>query len=168
MSEAWLSGPVDGVAPVFQPVAHALLQAREDIRQAAAGLPVDLLWKEPGGAAAAGFHLLHLVGSLDRLLTYARGEVLSAEQRRALEDERRPHPDLDAAALVARVEAALDRALGQVRSTSPETVFEARRVGRDGLPSTVLGLLFHAAEHTTRHAGQFITTVKIVTGRGSG
>jgi uncharacterized damage-inducible protein DinB len=30
------------------------------------------------------------------------------------------------------------------------------------LPSTVLGLLFHAAEHTTRHAGQIATLVRVV------
>ena len=29
------------------------------------------------------------------------------------------------------------------------------------LPSTVGGLLFHAAEHTLRHAGQALTTAKL-------
>jgi hypothetical protein len=28
----------------------------------------------------------------------------------------------------------------------------------------VLGLLFHAAEHSTRHAGQLVTTAKIIAG----
>jgi hypothetical protein len=39
-------------------------------------------------------------------------------------------------------------------------------VGRARLPSTVFGLLFHVAEHTQRHAGQAITTAKIVRGLG--
>jgi hypothetical protein len=32
------------------------------------------------------------------------------------------------------------------------------------MPSNVRGLLFHAAEHATRHVGQMITTAKIVKG----
>jgi uncharacterized damage-inducible protein DinB len=41
-----------------------------------------------------------------------------------------------------------------------------RVVGRRRLPSSVLGLLFHAAEHTQRHTGQVITTSKIIRGLG--
>jgi hypothetical protein len=59
------------------------------------------------------------------------------------------------------VSAAVDRALAQLRATDPTTVFDERRIGRAGLPSTVIGCLFHGAEHTSRHAGQFITTVKL-------
>ena len=39
-----------------------------------------------------------------------------------------------------------------------------QKVGRAGLPTTTLGLLFHAAEHSTRHAGQAISTAKILAG----
>ena len=166
MPEAWLRGPIEGIAPVFQPVAHALVQAREDVTRVAAGMPAAGLWADPGGGAApAGFHLLHLANGLDRLLTYARGEMLSDGQQRALEAESEPPSDLDGAALVAHVEAAIVRALAQVRTTDPDRLLEPRRVGRAGLPSTVLGLLVHAAEHTTRHVGQFITTSKIVRAR---
>jgi hypothetical protein len=56
----------------------------------------------------------------------------------------------------------VDRALDQLRATDPGRVLEERRVGRAGLPSNVLGLLFHGAEHTTRHVGQFISTVKLL------
>ena len=163
MTEAWLQGPVDGIAPVLQPVAHALVQAREDVRQLAPAMTGEALWSDPGGGAApAGYHLLHLVTAMDRLLTYARGELLSAEQLATLKAEGGPHPELDGPALTALVEAAIARALDQVRGTDPEIILDARRVGRSGLPSTVLGLLFHTAEHTTRHVGQFITTSKIV------
>jgi hypothetical protein len=103
-----------------------------------------------------------MAGALDRLFGYARGEALSEAQKAALRAEAEPHPELDGPALAARLHDAIERGLRQLRATDPERVFDERRVGRAGLPSTVLGLLFHGAEHTTRHAGQFITTVKLV------
>jgi hypothetical protein len=168
VSEAWLDGPIDGIAPVFQPAAHAFVQARSDVRQLLATLPADVLWREPGGGAApAGFHLLHLANATDRLLTYARGEALSAEQASARRAEATAPAVLDGPALLAHVESALDRAMDQIRRTDPASAFEVRPVGRAGVPSTVLGLIFHAAEHATRHVGQCITTTKIVLGRSS-
>jgi uncharacterized damage-inducible protein DinB len=105
---------------------------------------------------------VHLAGSLDRLLTYARGDALNAAQRAALsaessEDTSRPAQDLVRDALDA-----LDRALAQVRGTPLCTLDEGREVGRARMPSTVLGLLFHAAEHAQRHSAQIITTAKII------
>ena len=164
--EAWLRGPLPGVEPLLMPAAHALVQAREDIERAAVGLTQEELWLRPGGAASAGFHLKHLAGSLDRLLTYARGERLSAEQRAALTEEGTPGEP--AAALVDHATGAIERALEQLRATPVATLNESRPVGRAALPATVLGLLFHAAEHTSRHVGQLITTVKIVRGLGLG
>ena len=161
-TEAWLLGPVPGVAPVLQPAAHALIQAVEDVAAIAPSVPPDLLWAERG-AATAGYHLLHLAGALDRLYTYARGESLTDAQKADLRAEAVPHRDLDGRALVSRVTDAIGRALDQLRSTDPDRVFDERRVGRAGLPATVLGLLFHGAEHTTRHVGQFITTVRLAT-----
>ncbi|HLT45940.1 MAG TPA: DinB family protein [Rubricoccaceae bacterium] len=164
LPEVWLRGPVPGVAPALQPVAHALLQAREDVERLALPLTPEELWQMPGGAASIGFHLRHMAGSLDRLLTYARGEALTEAQRAALAVEKDVTPEVDAGALVAEVHAAIDRALEQVRRT-PEAALDApRAVGRAGLPSTVRGLLAHAAEHTARHAGQISTTVRVVRG----
>lgn len=162
--EAWLRGPVEGVAPVLQPAAHALIQVSDEVQVLAPGLSTDVLWAETG-AATAGFHLLHLAGALDRLFTYARGEKLDDAQKAAARAEAVPHPELSGAALAAVVSAAVDRGLAQLRSTPADGVFEPRAIGRAGLPSTVLGCLFHGAEHSTRHMGQFITTVKLVTGR---
>jgi GNAT superfamily N-acetyltransferase/uncharacterized damage-inducible protein DinB len=159
--EAWLRGPLDGFEPVLMPAAHALVQAREDI-QHAADATSDQLWERPGGAASAGYHLQHLAGSLDRLLTYARGESLNDVQRAALAGE--GTPGTQPQALVAAASQAIDAALDQLRHTAPETLFDVRAVGRVRLPATVLGLLFHAAEHTTRHVGQLITTLKVVRG----
>lgn len=160
LPEVWLRGPVDGIAPVLQPAAHALIQAQEDVEAHARGLSPADLWAARG-AATAGFHLLHLAGALDRLFTYARGEALDEAQKATARAEAAPHPELDAEALVATVRAAIAKALDQLRATDPATVLDDRKVGRAGLPTTVLGALFHGAEHTTRHAGQFISTVKL-------
>jgi uncharacterized damage-inducible protein DinB len=55
----------------------------------------------------------------------------------------------------------LDAGLAQVRATTVEELLAPRTIGRAALPTTVLGLLFHAAEHATRHAGQAITTARV-------
>lgn len=162
MAEPWLRGPVVGVAPVFQPVAHALLHAAEDVRAALAGVPEAALWARPAGVASVGFHLRHIAGVLDRMGAYAEGRLLSADEFAALAAEASPGPEL-AADLVAAVEAAVERMLMRLRAADPTAAFDARRVGRAGLPSTVLGLYVHAAEHTQRHVGQLLVTARVAT-----
>src|SRR5690606_9519964 len=76
-TEAWLTGPIEGIDPYLMPVAHALVQASRDLERAASELSPEELWARPGGAASIGFHLRHIAGVLDRLLTYARGEMLT-------------------------------------------------------------------------------------------
>jgi len=163
--EPWLRGPIPGIPPLLMPVAHALVMAREDVEHAISGLSGDELWARPGGGASAGFHALHLAGSLDRLFTYARGEQLGDERLRALEREKSP-PPLPPAELIRLVHATIDRAVEQLRATDERTLLEPREVGRMKLPSNVLALLFHAAEHTQRHVGQVATTAKVVRGTG--
>ena len=161
--EVWLRGPLADIPALLQPVAHSLLQSREELHATLAGLSPADVWVTPGGAASVGFHARHAAGSLDRLFTYARGEQLNSAQKAALAGE--GQPDLRAqmvAGLLAEFDAAVERALAQLRTTDEATLTEARGVGRAGLPSTVLGLLFHAAEHTQRHMGQLMTTAKIV------
>ena len=161
--EAWLRGPMDGVDPVLQPAAFALVQAREDTEQAVAGLTPAQLRARPGGAASVEFHLRHIAGSIDRLLTYARGQQLSAEQREQLAAESSPATaDATLDSLLAQAHAAIERALVAVRAADPATLHTARAVGRAALPTTVFGLLFHVAEHTQRHTGQIIATTKVV------
>src|SRR4051794_13726005 len=108
--EVWLRGPLPGYIDELQPVAHSLLQVREEVGSLAMLPPVQL-WARPGGAASVGFHLQHLAGSLDRLLTYAAGKPLSAAQANYLAAEER-ESDESCEALVARTQAAIDRALG--------------------------------------------------------
>jgi uncharacterized damage-inducible protein DinB len=162
--EVWLRGPLPDVPAALQPAAHALLQAREELEAALAGFPDALLWERPAGVASVGFHLQHLAGVIDRMLTYARGAALSEAQFAALRAEGTP-PAGDAggaAALLAAFGACVDAALAAFRATDPATLADVRTVGRAALPSTMQGLLFHAAEHTQRHVGQLLVTARLV------
>lgn len=161
--EPWLRGPVEGIEPWLQPVAHALVQVREDVARAVSGLSREALLARPGGAASLAFHLRHIPGSIDRLTTYASGAALDEAQKAALAAEKQETVD-DPAALVASFERALAAALERLRRFPAAWLLEPRAVGRAGLPSTVLGLLFHSAEHAQRHTGQVIATAKVVRG----
>lgn len=161
--EPWLRGPLPECSPLLMPAAHALQQAREDIEMHVARLSTEQVWTEPGGAPAVGFHLRHIAGSIDRLLTYTAGRGLTDEQFRSLAAERSAGaPPVDAAQLIAAVQAKIDEALDVLRATPDAALFTARTVGRAGLPTNVFGLLFHIAEHTQRHTGQLIATASIV------
>ena len=163
--EVWLRGPLDGYHPMVTPVAHSLLQVREDLARLERTVTLDQLWARPGGAASIGFHVRHTAGALDRLLTYARGEALSAQQLLFLAGEEAPgDPPTPLSTLVIGVNAVIDRSLAQLRAIEPDRLLDPRQVGRSKLPSTVLGLLVHAAEHSTRHMGQAITTARILSG----
>jgi hypothetical protein len=161
--EVWQRGPLPEVDPLLQPVAHALLQAREEIADYMEGFPVALLWIRPAGMASTGFHLQHLSGVLDRVFTYARAESLSEFQFAQLAEEGTDAPDgYSVADLVNRFNNQVDLALQQLKNTDITTLPDFRGIGRAGLPSTVIGLLFHAAEHTMRHVGQLMVTVAVV------
>jgi uncharacterized damage-inducible protein DinB len=161
--EVWLRGPMPGVPPLLMPAAHAMAGAGEDVARVAAGLSAEQLWARPAGAASVGFHLRHIPGVVDRLLTYARGESLTDAQLaylRAEPDPGDPAPSADE--LLRGVDEAIARALAQIRATREEDLLVPRGVGRLQLPSTVMGLIFHAAEHAQRHTGQVVTLSRIV------
>jgi uncharacterized damage-inducible protein DinB len=163
LPEVWLRGPIPNIPSLLQPAAHALLQAREEVNELMNEFPDQLLWIKPANAASTGFHLQHLAGVLDRLLTYAQGKMLNEHQLATLKSEGDPHQtNAKAAELVRRFNTQVDIAIGILQQTNDQTLTERRFVGRAQLPSTVIGLLFHAAEHTMRHLGQLIVTVKVV------
>ena len=164
LPEVWLRGPVENIPSLLQPVAHALLQAREEVNELLIDFPGEKLWVKPAGAASAGFHLQHLKGVLDRLFTYANGNELTQEQLAALKAEGVPQENVTPEELLLAFNQQVDIALLQLQQTGEQTLTQHRSVGRAQLPSTVLGLLFHAAEHTMRHLGQLIVTVKVVKG----
>ena len=161
--EVWLRGPLPDMPAPLQPVAHALLQAREELDNLLQDFPEDLLWERLAGVASVGFHLQHLTGVLDRLFTYARQEALSPAQLQALASEGQcPQPPCHVADLVRAFDEQVDKALAELRTTDEATLPEVRGVGRAQVPSTKLGLFVHAAEHTMRHLGQLLVTARVL------
>ena len=163
-AEVWLRGPLEGISALLQPVAHALLQAREEINELMADFPEELLWERPGGLASPGFHLQHMAGVLDRLYTYARGEQLGQQQLDYLASEGK-NVYIKVSELLEHFNQQVDIALKQLSETDEAILTEVRGVGRAKVPSTVIGLLVHSAEHTMRHVGQLLVTVKVIKSR---
>mgnify|MGYP003883461189 CR=1 FL=1 len=160
--EFWLKGSIPEIPLLLQPVAHALLQVQKELREAFLDFDENKLWERPRNVASVGFHLNHLTGVLDRLFTYAKGENLTDEQLIFLKNEGTENNETNSRALLKAVDLQVIKCLEQLKNTNPETLTETRFVGRKMLPSTVIGLLFHAAEHTTRHFGQLLVTIKIL------
>ncbi|HXG85671.1 MAG TPA: DinB family protein [Pyrinomonadaceae bacterium] len=162
MEEAWLSGPIENISPLLMPAAHSLVQAAVDIERNADCLTTEELWTKPNGAPSVGFHLLHIAGSIDRLLTYCRDKTLNEKQFAELAEETKVNDSVDAETLARNALEKVGETIRVIGSTSEESLFEKRAVGRKRLPTNVFGLLFHIAEHTQRHVGQIVATAKIV------
>ncbi|RAI93860.1 DinB family protein [Algoriphagus yeomjeoni] len=160
--EVWLRGPIDGYPLLLQPVVHAVLQAQEEIHGLMKDFPSDLLWERPAGMASAAFHLQHLTGVLDRMVTYAKAESLSKIQFDNLKKEGELDHNLTTEELLSHLDLQILAFLEFIARINADTLTEFRGVGRAKLPSTVGGLLFHAAEHTQRHFGQLLVTVRIL------
>src|SRR5579862_36640 len=153
VEEAWLRGPIEGVDPLVAPVLYTFTQAREDLARYTEGLTADQLW-----ASNVGFHIRHISRSTNRLITYLQGrlpEKLGDGDPGATREE-----------LLDELDIAFKHAEEVVRSIDPATLRDAREVGRKRLPTTVIGLLTHIAEHTQRHVGQAITARKGIGARG--
>ncbi|ACU64579.1 DinB family protein [Chitinophaga pinensis] len=159
--EVWMRGPLPGVPALLQPVAHALLQAQEEIHALLQDFPDELLWEQPAGVASVGFHLRHIAGVLDRLSVYAAAGTLSEAQLAYLAGEKIPGA-VTTEMLLAALDEQIAKTIAKLKETDETTLTAFRGVGRKQLPSTVMGLLFHAAEHTMRHTGQLLVTVKVV------
>ena len=162
--EAWLLGRVEGVSDAMMPVAHSLVQARRELLMLQEELITTEFLASPGGAASIGFHIAHINGSLDRLFSYARGEQLTRSQRNYLKHEDAVAHNTEINELIMAARDRIDHCLEHLTTIPDEQLYEPRPVGRDELPSTVIGLLFHAAEHTTMHVGQIRTTLKVIRG----
>jgi len=170
MPEPWLRGTHTGLPAVLRAVVHALELAREDIDAACAPLPAAAFHARlgSGGVAPVAFHLRHIPRSLDRLLTYAEGADLTPTQLEALRFEL-DSPNTDPASkdvLLAEFHTGLDAALRRISAFASADLEQPRAVGRKALPTTVGGLLVHCADHTQRHAGQLVTTAKILAATG--
>jgi hypothetical protein len=157
--EPWLRGTITGLHPVIAQLLYSFQQTWEDIQHFAGSLDHEQIWSRPHGLAPVGFHIRHIVGSIDRLLSYARGEQLTPEQMTYLRSEMEPTTDV-----LEWFQAELGSFDKQVRSLDVSYLEQPRKVGRKELPTTVGALLVHVAEHTQRHLGQAIITAKLVNG----
>jgi uncharacterized damage-inducible protein DinB len=160
MVEPWLRGTLTEVDPLRRGVLHAFWLASEDVARWCVGLSDVEMEARPSGLPSVGFQMRHMVRSLDRLLTYAEGRQLNHGQMEALASEMVGAVSREA--LAAEFESGMQFAEDRAMAFSPGDYAEARGVGRRMLPTTVGGLLVHCAEHTQRHAGQMVTTAKIV------
>lgn len=165
LPEVWLRGPLKDIPALLQPVAHALLQASDELNELMRDFPDDKLWDKVAGMASPGFHLQHLTGVLDRLFTYASGEALNEEQLSYLRSEGKPTTKIyTTMELVNNFNRQVELSMAQLSRTDESILTHHRDVGRGKLPSTVIGLYVHSAEHTMRHLGQLIVTVKVLLG----
>jgi uncharacterized damage-inducible protein DinB len=159
LPEPWLRGPIPGVHPLIAPLLYAFQQAREDLASHTAGLTTEQVWATPYGYGSLGFHIRHMAGSTDRLMTYLQGKQLSEIQMTALRHEHDPGASLER--LLAEMDSSFQDAESIVRALNPANLGEPRGVGRKLLPTTIIGLLTHIAEHTQRHVGQAIAAAKL-------
>jgi hypothetical protein len=161
--EPWLRGPLAGVHPLVAPTLYAYAQTREDLARWTQGLTDAEIWSRPHGLAPVGFQLRHIAGSVGRLTTYLRGEKLTPEQLEAIHREMDPEPGPSSSlpALLREVDAALHQSEQVILALDSAKLTEPRSVGRKQLPTTVIGLVVHLAEHTERHLGELIVTAKL-------
>ena len=157
--EPWLRGPIPGVNPLLAPVLYAFQHAREDLAHWTEGLTTEQIWARPHGFGPVGFQLRHIAGSVERLTTALAGRPLSPEQLAAKEKEMEPGASREE--LLAGLDASFARSEEIVRAVDPASLADARAVGRLRLPTTVIGLLVHLAEHTMRHVGEAISAAKL-------
>lgn len=158
--EPWLRGTHAEVPAVGRAVLHALDLALDDLTLWTAGLTDAEVHIQPLGLTAIAFHLRHIAGSTDRLLSYAEGKRLSAEQLAALKAEQVGNESL--AELLAEVESSFSNAAERIRVLATADLNVPRNVGRKQFPTSIGGALVHVADHTQRHVGEVVTTSKVL------
>lgn len=167
LPEPWLRGTLTETPAVQRAVLHALQAAEEDLTKWCGGLTDGEIQQRPAGLPSVAFHLLHIPGSIDRLLTYAEGQELTAEQLEAMKGE--GSVTISTSEALAALSSALRSSGERILWLDPAEFEEPRFVGRKRMPTTVGGLLVHVADHTQRHVGQAIATAKLLlANRGPG
>jgi uncharacterized damage-inducible protein DinB len=158
--EPWLRGSHADVPAAGRAVLDALDLALDDIAKWTAGLTDAEVHSQPLGLPSIAFHLRHIARSTDRLLTYAEGNQLTAEQLTALKSEQDGSETL--AELMAELEISFTNAAGRIRVLATSNLDTFRGVGRKQLPTSIGGAMIHVADHTQRHTGQVVTTAKVL------
>jgi uncharacterized damage-inducible protein DinB len=160
-TEPWLRGTYTDVPAAGRAVLHALELALDDLTKWTAGLTDAEVHAQPLGLPSVAFLLRHIAGSTDRILTYAEGSQLSAEQLATLKSEQDGKGNQESlAALLAEVEVAFNDAADRIRVLASADLNTPRAVGRKQLPTSIGGAMIHVADHTMRHVGQVVTTAK--------
>jgi uncharacterized damage-inducible protein DinB len=145
---------------VGRAILHAFDLALDDLTKWTDGLTDAEVHAHPLELPSIAFHLRHIARSTDRLLSYAEGSQLSAEQLTALKAEQSGDEPL--AVLLAEVEASFSDGADRVRVLATADFDIFRGVGRKQLPTSIGGALVHVADHTQRHVGQAVTTCKVL------
>jgi uncharacterized damage-inducible protein DinB len=159
-TEPWPRGTHADTPAVARAVLHALELAHDDIRKWTEALTDAEVHAQPHGLPSVAFHIRHIARSVDRILTYAEGSQLSADQLAALKAEQTGDEPL--ADLLAELEAAFNTAAARIRTLAGGNYDEPRGVGRRQLPTSMGGALIHVADHTQRHTGQIVTTAQVL------
>ena len=158
--EPWLRGTLTHIPAIPRAVLHALVLAEENVGTWLPELSDQEIHAKPFGLTPFAFHVRHIAHSLDRLLTYAEGSPLNIIQRAALHVEL--EPGMTCEALHAEWKTALREAESRIHALPLGELEAPRAVGAKQLPATLGGLLVHLADHTQRHAGQLVTTAKLL------
>ena len=158
--EPWLRETYADVPAIGRAVLHALDLALDDLTKWTAGLKDAQVHAQPLGRTSIAFHLRHIARSTDRLLSYAEGKQLSEEQLLALKSEKSGDETLGM--LLADVEFSFVNAAERIKVLATANFDTVRYVGRKKFPTSIGGALIHVADHTQRHAGQVVTTTKVL------
>lgn len=162
--EVWMRGPISGISPLLQPVAHALLQIDEDIQKQLTDEIEPYIWIRPFEMANIAFHVQHIAGVIKRMVIYSKGESLTEEELQEIKLEGLQNPELNNEVLKNHLHEIIENTIIYLSSIDPNTLADERFLGRKKIPTTQIGLLFHAAEHGQRHYGQLLVTIKTVKG----
>ena len=160
LPEPWLRGTLSDVPVIQRALLHSLEMAHEDIARWCGELD-DREWHaRPFNLPSVAFQVRHIARSLDRFCCYAESTPLSEQQLAGLASE------MDGTGTRDSIFSELEESLDQTRRRLPAIIRQQAdlpiKIGRKGLPTTLTGLLIHAAEHTQRHVGQAITTAKVI------
>jgi uncharacterized damage-inducible protein DinB len=160
MTEPWLQGTLTEFPVLQRAVLHSLQMAQEDTAKWCSTLDDREIHARPFGLPSVAFQLRHIARSLDRFCCYAEGVPLNEHQLAVLASEM--ENDGTRESIFSELSASLETTRRRLDVIVRQPLDTPIAIGRKHLPTTLAGLLIHAAEHTQRHVGQAITTAKVI------
>lgn len=160
MTEPWLRATLTDLPPLQRALIHSLQMAQEDIAKWCGDLDEEELHAHPSGLPSIAFQIRHIARSLDRFCTYAEGSPLTSAQLEELQEELNSPGTHES--IFEELDVSLAKTRRRLESILRQPLDLPIAIGRKRLPTTLGGLIVHAAEHTQRHVGQAITTAKIL------